>query len=71
RYHLPKLNQDQLNNLSKPITPREIGVVIKSLQTIECSGPNDFICLFVLDFGGVLQDRITLCNSPDCPGPRS
>ena len=32
-YHFPKLNQDQINNLNKPIIPKEIEVVTKSLQT--------------------------------------
>ena len=33
RYHIPKLNQDQINNLNRPITPKEIEAVIKSLPT--------------------------------------
>lgn len=32
-YHLPNLNQDKMSNLSKPVTPREIEIVIKSLLT--------------------------------------
>ena len=31
RHHLPKLNQNQLNNLSRPITPEEIEAVIKTM----------------------------------------
>jgi hypothetical protein len=31
-YHLQKLNQDQVNNLNSPITPKEIEVVITSLS---------------------------------------
>jgi hypothetical protein len=27
RYHLPKLNQDKINNLNKPIDHKEIGEV--------------------------------------------
>jgi hypothetical protein len=30
RYHLPKLNQDQINNLNRPVTPKEAEAVIKS-----------------------------------------
>ena len=33
RYHLPKLNQDQVNKLNTPIAPKEIEAVIKSLLT--------------------------------------
>jgi hypothetical protein len=33
RYHLPKLNQDQVNYLTSPITHKEIEVVIKNLPT--------------------------------------
>ena len=33
RYHLPKLNQDQMNTLSGPKIPREIEAVVKSLKT--------------------------------------
>jgi hypothetical protein len=32
-YHLPMLNQDQINNLNRPITPSEIEAVIKILPT--------------------------------------
>ena len=33
RYCIPKLNQEQINNLNRHITPKEIEVVIKSLST--------------------------------------
>jgi hypothetical protein len=33
RYHIPKLNQDQINYLNCPTTPRQIEVYIKSLST--------------------------------------
>jgi hypothetical protein len=32
-YYLSKLNQDQMSNLNRPITPSEIEEVIKSLPT--------------------------------------
>jgi hypothetical protein len=32
RYQVPKLNQDQINNLNSPISPKEIEAVISSLQ---------------------------------------
>jgi hypothetical protein len=33
RYKVPKLNQDQINNLNSPITSKEIKAVLKSLPT--------------------------------------
>ena len=33
RYQVTKLNQDQINHLNSPITPKEIEAVIKSLLT--------------------------------------
>jgi hypothetical protein len=33
RYPVPKLNQDQVNYLNSPITPKEIEAVIKNLPT--------------------------------------
>ena len=30
---LPKLNQDQVNNLNSPITPKEMEAIIKSFPT--------------------------------------
>jgi len=36
RYHLPKLNQDQVKHLSSPITPKKIEAVVKSQpKTVE------------------------------------
>jgi hypothetical protein len=35
RYHLPQLNQTQINNLNWPTIPKEIEAVIKSLTTKE------------------------------------
>ena len=33
RYRMPMLNQDQVNYLKSPISPKEIEAVIKSLPT--------------------------------------
>jgi hypothetical protein len=33
RYQVPKLNQDQTNDLNSPIIPKGIAAVIKSLTT--------------------------------------
>jgi hypothetical protein len=42
RYQVPKLNQDQINDLNSPISPKEIEAVIKSLPTKKCPGPDGF-----------------------------
>ncbi|KAL6093924.1 hypothetical protein STEG23_022499 [Scotinomys teguina] len=42
RYHIPKLDQDQIDNLNGPITPEEIETVIKSLPTKKSLGPDGF-----------------------------
>jgi hypothetical protein len=33
RYHVPKLNQDQINDLNSPIFPKEIEAAINSLPS--------------------------------------
>jgi hypothetical protein len=33
RYQVPKLNQDQINDLNSPISPKEIEAVTNSLPT--------------------------------------
>jgi hypothetical protein len=33
RYQVPKLNQDQINHLNSPISPKEVEAVINSLPT--------------------------------------
>ncbi|KAL6084449.1 hypothetical protein STEG23_009703 [Scotinomys teguina] len=42
RCHIPKLDQDQLDNLNRPITTEKIETVIKSLPTKYISGPGGF-----------------------------
>ena len=42
RYQVSRLNQDQINGLNSPITPKEIEAVIKSLPTKKSPGPDGF-----------------------------
>ena len=46
RYHLPKLNQDQVNYISSPINPKEVEIVIISLLTKARPGPDSFSAEF-------------------------
>jgi hypothetical protein len=41
-YHIPMLKQDQINHIYRPITPKEIEAVIKSLSAKKSPGPDGF-----------------------------
>jgi hypothetical protein len=42
RYKVPKINQDQINDLNSPMSPKEIETVINSLPTKKRPGPDGF-----------------------------
>ena len=42
KYNLPKLNQEETENLNRPITSNEIETVIKNLPTNKRPGPDGF-----------------------------
>ena len=43
KYNLPKLNQEETENLNKPITSTETETVIKNIPTNKSPGPDGFI----------------------------
>jgi hypothetical protein len=55
RYQVPKLNQDQINNLNSPIFPKDIEAVINSLPTKKSPGTDGFSTEFYQTFK---EDRI-------------
>ena len=42
KYNFPKLSEEEAESLNRPITPDEIGTVIKKLPTHKSPGPDDF-----------------------------
>ena len=50
RYQVPKLNQDQVNNLNSPISPKEIEAIINSLLTKKSPGPDGLSAEFYQTF---------------------
>jgi hypothetical protein len=50
RYQVLKLNQDQINDLNSPISPKEMEAVINSLPTKKSPGPDGFSVEFYQTF---------------------
>jgi hypothetical protein len=50
RYQVPKLNQNQINDLNSPISHKEIEAVINSLSTRQSPGPDGFSAEFYQTF---------------------
>ena len=50
KYNFPKLNQEEIENLNKPITSREIETVIRYLSANKSPGPDSFKAEFYQKF---------------------
>ena len=74
RYNFSRLNQEELENINRPITSNEIETVIKNLQTNKSPGPDGFtgefyqtfreeLTLLLLKFFQNIAEGETLTNS--------
>ena len=45
-YNLPKLNQEESENVNRQIIPSEIEAIIQKLPTNKSPGPDGFTCKF-------------------------
>ena len=50
KYNFPKLNQEEIENLNRPITNTEIKTVVRSLPTNKSPGPDGFTAEFCQKF---------------------
>ena len=55
KYNFPKWNQEEIENLNKPITSTEIKTVIRNLPGNKSSGPDGFTA----DFYQKFRDELT------------
>ena len=62
-YHIPKLNQEEIENMNRPITSTEIETVMKNLPTNKSPGPDGFTGEFYQTFRDELTPIPSISNS--------
>ena len=66
KYNHPKLNQEEIENLNRPITSTEIETVIRNLPANKSTGPHSFRAEFYQKFRELIH--ILLKLSEHCRG---
>ena len=60
KYSFPKLNQEEIENLNRPITSTEIETVIRNLPANKSPGPDSFTAEFYQKFR---EEHLSYSNS--------
>ena len=58
KYNFPKLKQEEIENLNRPITSMEIEIAIKNLPTNKSSGPDSLTAEFYQKFRAELTPTL-------------
>jgi len=68
RYNFPKLNQEEIENLDRPITNTEIETVIKNLPANKSPDPDSFTAEFYQKFREELTPILLKLFWKNCRG---
>ena len=62
KYNFPKLNHEEIENLTRPITSTEIETVIRNLPENRSPGPDGFTAEFYQKFRDELTGWLKVCT---------
>ena len=68
KYNFPKLNQEAIENLNRPITSMEIETVIRNLPANKSPGPEGFTAEFYLKYREELTPFLLKLFQKNCRG---